>query len=138
MTLYNTYLLNNKKSTRAYIQANNKSINKQGGNNALDNITPLMIVSEYKRINKKRIYKMRIKRQLKNKLPSLAVYTVLSIAGVLLFSFAFTHAIDTHIKNQDTMLCNSAKVSGNSEYLKKCACYYSSADISCLQEEAIK
>lgn len=55
------------------------------------------------------------------------------------FSFIFTYlvfsAIDQHIENQDTMLCNSAKVSGNKEYLQKCQCFYAGEPITCLQKE---
>jgi len=32
------------------------------------------------------------------------------------------------------MLCESAKVSGNIEYLEKCECYYEGGDIKCLQK----
>ena len=60
-------------------------------------------------------------------------YILLIVAGVYLFSLAFTRAINTSIKNQDTMLCNSAKVSGNREYTNKCQCFYKSGDIECLQ-----
>lgn len=37
------------------------------------------------------------------------------------------------IQNQDRMLCESAKISGNSDYLAKCECYYESGDIECLE-----
>lgn len=44
------------------------------------------------------------------------------------------NALDQTFESQDIMLCESAKVSGNSEYLKKCACYYQSEKISCVRE----
>lgn len=55
-------------------------------------------------------------------------------ALMMLLAWAFTTGLDKHIENQDTMLCESAKVSGNAEYLKKCQCYYSGEDIKCLQK----
>lgn len=64
---------------------------------------------------------------------------LLTILLATLFSFIFTYlavsAIDQHIESQDTMLCNSAKVSGNKEYLKKCQCFYAGEPITCLQKE---
>jgi len=43
--------------------------------------------------------------------------------------------IDKGIERQDTMLCESAKVSGNEYWLKKCQCYYEGKGIRCLQNE---
>lgn len=57
------------------------------------------------------------------------------IALTILLFWAVGRGIDKSIENQDTMLCNSAKVSGNEEYLKKCECYYRSGEIKCLQGE---
>jgi len=59
------------------------------------------------------------------------------LAGLLSFLLVYftVSAIDRHIENQDTMLCNSAKISGNTEYLKKCQCYYAGQPITCLQKE---
>jgi hypothetical protein len=74
-------------------------------------------------------------RKLKNIIHTYAIYTSLIIAGGLIFGLAFTHAIDQSIKNQDTMLCNSAKRSGNAEYLNKCQCFYNTGDITCLRKE---
>ena len=48
--------------------------------------------------------------------------------------FAIGPAIDKHIENQDRMLCHSAKISGNVQWLHKCECYYQKGDIKCLQE----
>jgi len=44
-----------------------------------------------------------------------------------------SNGIDRQILNQDTMLCESAKVSGNTKYLNKCQCYYQTQEIKCLQ-----
>jgi len=59
------------------------------------------------------------------------------ILGVImvLFFWALADGIDRSIQNQDTMLCESAKVSGNVQYLHKCECYYQTNNIKCLQEE---
>lgn len=48
-------------------------------------------------------------------------------------TWALARGIDLHFQNQDRMLCQSAKVSGNAEYLTKCQCYYDGAPISCMQ-----
>jgi len=56
------------------------------------------------------------------------------IIAVFLLLLAFASAIDKSIRNQDTMLCESAKISGNKEYLIKCECFYQGQDIKCLQE----
>jgi len=48
----------------------------------------------------------------------------------------FIYGLDRSIRNQDIMLCESAKVSGNIKYSKKCECYYQTQDIKCLQKEA--
>jgi hypothetical protein len=61
-------------------------------------------------------------------------YAVLITALMILFGWAFSTGIDKHIQNQDTMLCESAKISGNSEYLQKCQCYYNGQPIICLQK----
>jgi len=60
-------------------------------------------------------------------------YTLLIIAGSTMLGLVFARSINISIKNQDTMLCNSAKVSGNREYTNKCQCFYKSGDIECLQ-----
>ena len=62
---------------------------------------------------------------------TIATITLLTI----LCSLAMSYGIDQSIRNQDTMLCNSAKVSGNEEYTRKCQCYYAGNDISCIQKE---
>jgi hypothetical protein len=57
---------------------------------------------------------------------------------VLLFMgliWAFCGSIDKSFARQDKMLCESAKNSRNSEYLSKCACYYDSGDIKCIQDK---
>ena len=51
------------------------------------------------------------------------------------FGLAFIKGLDTYIENQDRMLCHSARVSGNDEYLRKCQCFYKGEDIRCLQKE---
>lgn len=59
-----------------------------------------------------------------------------AILGLLmiLLAWSLSLGIDKTIKNQDTMLCESAKVSGNAAYLNKCSCYYSGENISCLEK----
>ena len=54
------------------------------------------------------------------------------LMGYLLVK-TYCHGIDRTIRSQDTMLCESALISGNKEYLEKCECYYETDDIGCLQ-----
>ena len=60
---------------------------------------------------------------------------LLFILLAIALSLATVRAIDIYIENQDIMLCKSAKVSGNAEYLEKCECWYKGQDIKCLQGE---
>lgn len=55
---------------------------------------------------------------MKNK-SKIVLLLVLFSLGVLLYK-TLGDAIDQGIKNQDRMLCESAKVSGNREYLARC------------------
>lgn len=48
-------------------------------------------------------------------------------------SWAVTRGLDTTFENQDRINCNSAKISGNEEWLKKCECFYKGAPIGCIQ-----
>lgn len=43
-------------------------------------------------------------------------------------------SLDGHIENQDRMLCESALISKNEEWLEKCRCFYAKGNIKCLQE----
>ena len=60
--------------------------------------------------------------------------TALVISLLIITIATLFKGIDRHIENQDIMLCESAKVSGNMEYLEKCECYYEGGDIKCLQK----
>ena len=51
-----------------------------------------------------------------------------------LFIKSYDYGIEMTIRNQDRMLCRSALITGNKEYLEKCKCYYDTDDIGCLQE----
>ncbi len=63
---------------------------------------------------------------------------IISLVLSLLFILAISDSISAHIDNQDIMLCNSAKVSGNEEYLNKCQCFYTGQPIACIQKEVNK
>ena len=54
--------------------------------------------------------------------------------GILFIYLAIAGAMDTSFDNKDRMYCNSAKVSGNEEYLVKCECFYNGNDIRCIYE----
>ena len=97
------------------IALDSKSAQTMGGSESLDSTFPLVI--QFKRIGEF--------RNMKN--------VLLVLMFSLLFALVFVRGIDISIANQDTMLCESALKSGNREYLKTCACYYSSGDISCLE-----
>jgi hypothetical protein len=59
---------------------------------------------------------------------------VILLFVMLAVGWALMRGIDKSIQNQDTMLCNSAKISGNVQWLHKCECYYETNNIKCLQE----
>jgi len=56
------------------------------------------------------------------------------LSTMLVLALILAKGLDQSIQNQDTMLCESAKISGNVQYLHKCECYYQSGDIKCLQK----
>ena len=68
-----------------------------------------------------------------NKTMKNLIGVVIVVAVVLLLAFELGNGVDKTISNQDTMLCNSAKKSGNADYFKKCACFYEGQDISCVE-----
>lgn len=57
---------------------------------------------------------------------------------IVIWAFILMHiifgAIDESVANQERMLCNSAKVSGNEIYLNKCICFYNGEDIRCIEK----
>jgi len=60
---------------------------------------------------------------------------VITIVASLIILYALTNrALNIHFENQETMLCESAKVSQNAKYLYECACYYEGQNISCLMK----
>lgn len=63
--------------------------------------------------------------------------TLLTLLAVTLFTSImiklFVDGLDWHIRNTDRMLCESAKVSRNAEYLEKCECYYRGESIECVE-----
>ena len=67
--------------------------------------------------------------------------TLLKIIGIALalavLIWAAGRGIDQHFDNQDRMLCSSAKVSGNAEYLNKCECYYKGEAVSCIHRDSV-
>ena len=50
------------------------------------------------------------------------------------FFIGLGSGIDRQIDSQNTMLCESALISGNLEYQKKCQPYYESHDITIVRE----
>ena len=63
------------------------------------------------------------------------LYFWILFVAVLSFGLVIKKGVEKSIENQDVMLCESAKVSGNTAYLEKCECYYLKGDIKCLQEK---
>ena len=61
------------------------------------------------------------------------ITTLLMIGLLYFFITSFCEAIDKTIRNQDIMLCDSALISRNKKYLKKCQCYYDEGEIECLE-----
>lgn len=67
-----------------------------------------------------------------------AILFVGIVAGLIGLVFGFfgglSTGIDKQIDNQNQMLCESALVSGNLEYQKKCQPYYESHNITIVRE----
>lgn len=70
----------------------------------------------------------RNKRAIKGLYQSLILF-VAFMALVVAIIFAFIIGIDKHIDNQNTMLCESAKISKNEVYTEACDAYYDHGDI---------
>lgn len=66
---------------------------------------------------------------------AVGIRTLLLAGLVSLFVFLAVKAIDKQLENQDRMFCESAKISGNVQYLHKCECYYRGENIKCLQSQ---
>ena len=60
-----------------------------------------------------------------------SLITIILIVWIM--AVTMTRSFDKVLENQDRMLCESAKISGNVQYLHKCECYYETEDIKCLQ-----
>jgi hypothetical protein len=58
------------------------------------------------------------------------IFLIFLMAALL---WAFDGALTKHVDNQNTMLCNSAKISGNEEWGKLCENYYKTGDITYLR-----
>ena len=88
----------------------------------------------YNRRNKKynRIGMNYYKRKSMDDLKRVVGLSLLLMIAFGLMFYTCRKGIDEHIENQDKMLCESALISGNREYLKKCECYYETKDIKCL------
>lgn len=63
-----------------------------------------------------------------SKIFKIILVSVFAFAGILLVG----NAMDESFDNKDRMLCNSAKVSGNEEYLQKCKCFYAGEPVRCI------
>lgn len=50
-------------------------------------------------------------------------------------AFIFVRGFDQHFEAQDRMLCRSAKISSNREWLEKCQCFYEGESIKCIQRK---
>ena len=59
-------------------------------------------------------------------------YVFLLIISLIFFWFALSRGLDKTFENQDRMLCESALISGNKEWLERCECYYAGKNIKCL------
>ena len=62
---------------------------------------------------------------------------IITIALIFLGVFflrSVSQGVTKQIDNQNFMLCESAKTSGNREYLSKCSMYYETGDIKSVRE----
>ena len=79
------------------------------------------------------IYNYRYNNNRKKEGIKRAIVLLAFMLGIfLIIGNQLARAITKHIESQDIMLCESAKISGNSEYLNKCSCYYKLGNIKCL------
>ena len=62
------------------------------------------------------------------------IAVLVGIIMILGFLLVLDSAVDDQIDNQNTMLCESALISGNREYQKKCQPYYESHNITIIRE----
>ncbi|MDD5015573.1 MAG: hypothetical protein PHW73_10870 [Atribacterota bacterium] len=76
----------------------------------------------------------RYSRRHNDKVIRVVCITALMIGTTVALGHSLIRAIDIKITNQDRMLCKSAQISGNTDYLKKCECFYKTDDITCLQK----
>lgn len=67
-------------------------------------------------------------------LKGFGMLVVVSLVTCTLLYLVFGR-LDSSFDNKDRMLCNSAQVSGNEVYLKKCICYYAGDNIRCIYKE---
>lgn len=66
------------------------------------------------------------------------ILIIIVIFGILVLARGLDDAIEKSQNNQNIMLCESAKISGNKDYLKKCSHYYQTGDINYMIEENAK
>ena len=59
---------------------------------------------------------------------------IILVVATLLGGWLVGAGIDAYYDNQDRMLCNSACISLNKEYLKRCECFYAGENIRCIYE----
>lgn len=63
------------------------------------------------------------------------VFGIVITLGLILIYLAFCYGFDKTIDNQNIMLCNSAKKTGNIEYLEKCQEYYQTNNIKYMRSK---
>ena len=79
------------------------------------------------------IYNYRYNNNRKKEGIKRAIVLLAFMLGIfLIIGNQLARAITKHIENQDIMLCESAKISENKEWLQRCECYYKLEDIRCL------
>lgn len=61
------------------------------------------------------------------------IILIVALCGVAFIAKQFVLSLEKSVESKQLMLCNSAKKSGNEIYLAKCQCYYSGADVSCIE-----
>lgn len=78
---------------------------------------------------------MNRKSRVDNSLVDVITLFIAIVGAIIAIVYIGGRAIDISIDNQNMMLCNSAKVSGNEKYLSKCQEYYRSNDIEYMRHE---
>jgi len=81
----------------------------------------------------KKTIRKRKKRRRNKKIKNAMFFTLIVLVILTFLNLVITKMIDENIDRQNIMLCNSAKVSGNQQWLSNCQIYYKTGDYEYLR-----